>query len=370
MGKLICSHCQKEYSDVTLAWKCECGGFFDLPFTPRFPLSLISSRKPDMWRYREALPISSWEQRVSFGEGYTPLSSLSWRGHQLLVKQDHLFPTGSFKDRGASFMVSKLRELGILEVIEDSSGNAGSAMAAYCAKAGIKCHIYVPESTSPAKLTQIAAYGAILHKIPGSREDTARAAHEAANSIYYASHIYSPYFLQGIKTISFEIVEQLSWRAPRAIILPVGNGSLLLGCYLGFRELQEAGIIDSIPRMFGVQALNCAPIFHAYKQGLQQPVRIETKPTLAEGIAIKEPARGKQILQAIRDSHGEIRAVSETEITEAMLELARSGYYLEPSSAAPFAALPKLSGYFLKSEEVVAVITGHGLKATDKFQQI
>ncbi|MEM9982561.1 MAG: pyridoxal-phosphate dependent enzyme, partial [Bacteroidota bacterium] len=152
------------------------------------------------------------------------------------LKLDFLFPTGSYKDRGASVMISKVKELGIDKVVQDSSGNAGASVAAYCAKAGIACDIYAPKCTSQAKLTQIKMYGATLHLIDGTREDTAQAALEAAQKSYYASHCWNPYFFQGTKTFAFEIAEQMGWKAPDTVILPAGNGTLLIGAYIGFRE--------------------------------------------------------------------------------------------------------------------------------------
>ncbi len=224
------------------------------------------------------------------------------------------FPTGSYKDRGASVLVSKIKELGIKEVVEDSSGNAGCAIAAYCARAKIKCEIFVPQDTSPAKLAQIQAYGAKLRLIPGSRKDTAQATLKTAEKIYYASHSWNPFFFQGTKTLAFEICEQLDWQSPEVVILPVGNGTLLLGCFLGFKDLQQAGIIDKLPRLIGIQAANCAPLYLARREESTDIPFIMEKETLAEGIAIAAPVRGKQILQVIEETAGDIMVVAEEEI--------------------------------------------------------
>ncbi len=178
-----------------------------------------------MWRFREALPIENDENIVSFQEGYTPLLPFQVEGRPILLKQEHLFPTGSFKDRGASVLISRAKELGVERVVEDSSGNAGAAIAAYAAQAGIACDIYVPDNTSPAKLAQIKLYGARLHKIPGSRENTAEAARDMAKDHFYASHVWNPYFFQGTKTFSFEIWEQLGGQAPDTILCLDGHKS-------------------------------------------------------------------------------------------------------------------------------------------------
>jgi threonine synthase len=184
MEKFYCSHCGQVYPVQPTRWRCECGSFLDLQFKPIFDIKKILKREVTLWRYREALPIALEESILSMGEGFTPLESMEWNGHRVLLKIDYLFPTGSYKDRGAAVLISKVKELGIKKVVEDSSGNAGSAIAAYCARARIGCEIYVPEATSRGKLVQIQAYGADLKRIKGSREKTAEAAMEAASRIY------------------------------------------------------------------------------------------------------------------------------------------------------------------------------------------
>src|SRR5512138_2172501 len=260
MNYLYCLRCSTQYSTGSPRWKCDCGGLLELHFEPVFDLEKIRSRQPGLWRYREALPVDRDEHIVSFDEGFTPLVPVRFGERQVLVKQDQLFPTGSYKDRGATVLISKIRELGIREVVEDSSGNAGCAVAAYCAAAAIDCHIYVPANTALGKLAQIQLYGARLNLIPGSREDTARAVLAAAETIYYASHSWNPYFFHGTKTWAFEVVEQLGWQAPDTVILPAGNGTLVIGAQLGFQELHQAGIITSLPRIVAVQSAACAPL--------------------------------------------------------------------------------------------------------------
>jgi len=263
-----------------------------------------------------------------------------------------------------------VKELGIIEVVEDSSGNAGSAIAAYCAQAGIGCHIYAPENTSAGKLAQVQFYGAELHKIPGTREDTAQAALLAAEKIYYASHAWNPFFFHGTKTFAFEISEQLGWKSPDTVILPVGNGTLLLGADIGFRELLRAGILDRLPRIIGVQAENCAPLYRAYQENRAEVPPIETKETLAEGIAIARPARGRQIIDAVRQTGGEFITVSEDEIRKALVEICGQGYYIEPTSAAAIAGVKKYLPGSSQGEVIVSAFTGHGLKATEKMLKL
>jgi len=340
---------------------------FDLDWIPRFDLQAIAQRPPTIWRYREALPIDNEESIISFDEGFTPLSRLVIDDHEIWVKQDHLFASGSYKDRGASLMISKVNSLGIDHVVEDSSGNAGAAVAAYCARAGIACDIYAPASTSAGKLTQIRWYGAQLCPIPGSRADTSTAVMRAADGIYYASHSWNPYFFHGTKTWAFEVCEQLSWRAPDVAILPVGNGTLLLGAAIGFSELLTAGVIKQMPRLIGVQALGCAPLYQASLRGWQITTDVAVLSTLAEGIAITQPIRGQQILDAVRKSGGAMVAVSEEEIHDTLRWLGHQGWYVEPTSAATIAGVRQALRHLDKDQIVVSTLTGHGLKSTGKI---
>ena len=370
MNKLVCQRCESTYPLDAPVWRCQCGGLLAVNFSARFDLERIGSRPPDLWRYREALPIGCEEPIVSFGEGFTPLVEIDIAGRTVLAKQDYLFPTGSYKDRGAAVLVSKAAEIGVRHVVEDSSGNAGCAIAAYCARAGIACDIYVPEATSEAKLAQIRFYGARLHRIPGSRLQTARAALEAAGDTYYASHSWNPFFFQGTKTFAFEVCEQLGWRAPNTVVLPVGNGTLLLGCDVGFRELRDAGVIDRLPKLVAVQASNCAPLTDAFDAGQNEPARVSPEATLAEGIAIAEPVRGAGILAAVRETGGCFVRVDEDDIAVALRDLGRQGLYVEPTAAAAIAGVRACCAAAAPSESIVTALTGSGLKSTGKILQL
>jgi len=363
--KLICQSCGEEYKSSEPVWRCICGGLLTLDFQARFPLDKIKKRKPTLWRYREALPITHDQHIISFDEGFTPLVEDIFWGKKVLLKQDHLFPSGSYKDRGASVLVSKIHELGIKKVVEDSSGNAGAAIAAYCAKANIHCHIYVPEKTTPEKLMQIKQYGAHLYKIPGSREETANIALQEAQTTYYASHYWNPYFFHGTKTYIFEVVEQLGWNIPDILFIPVGNGTLLIGSYIGLKELQQENIIDRLPRIIGVQAENCAPLENAWKKQRKIPLFQAMKETIAEGIAIANPTRAKEILHAVKETNGDIISVTEKEILDALDYTRRKGFYVEPTSAAAIAGFKK--SFTRKNDLVVVPLTGHGLKTKKIF---
>ncbi len=370
MNNLICPSCAKKFSLQERIWKCSCGSFLDIEFSASFPIEKIRQRNLSMWRYQEAIPINDQENIITFQEGFSPLLPLNFWGQKVWMKQEHLFPTGSYKDRGASVLVSKVKELGLKEVVEDSSGNAGCAIAAYCARAGIECQIFVPHDTSPPKVAQIEAYGARVHRISGSREDTAQAVLEAAEKIYYASHSWNPFFFQGTKTMAFELCEQLGWQSPDVVILPVGNGTLLLGSFLGFKDLRQAGLINKIPRLLGIQAAACAPLYWAWQKNSAVEPSLPKQETLAEGIAIANPIRGRQILQAIKETAGDILIVEEEEIKEALIYVAHRGFYIEPTAAATIAGLRK---YLLNSasyQTIVSVFSGHGLKATEKIIKI
>lgn len=369
MEKFYCPNCNLSSPISSTRWRCDCGSYLDLKLEPKFPVKKISQRRPTLWRYREAIPILEDQSILSMGEGFTPLEEIGFDGHRVLLKIDYLFPTGSYKDRGASVLISKVRELGIKKVVEDSSGNAGSAISAYCARAGIGCEIYVPRATSSGKLVQIQLYGAHLRRVEGSRERTAEEAMEASSKIYYASHCWNPYFLHGTKTFAFEIWEQMDWKLPETLILPVGHGTLLLGAYIGFKELKEAGRVKRIPKLVGVQSANCAPLYQAFKKGSVEPALIEKKETIAEGIAIAKPVRGRQILDAIRETGGEILAVTEKEIRTALKEMGHKGHFIEPTSAATIAGLKKYLKS-IKKEVIVSSLTGTGLKSAEKIRPL
>lgn len=368
MNGLVCQSCGATYRMSDPRWRCGCGGLLDVRFGALFDKRKIVSRKPTMWRYREALPIDEDRNIVSFDEGMTPLIPVDLGPGRLLLKLEQLFPTGSYKDRGAAVLISKAKEMGIERIVEDSSGNAGCAIAAYAARAGMECEILVPESTSPGKLAQILLYGAALRRIPGSREDTADAALAAAETTYYASHSWNPFFFQGTKTFAYEVWEQLDFRAPDALLLPAGNGTLVIGSYIGFRELLENGLIDKVPRIIAVQAENCAPLLAMFREGLDAVPAIETRETIAEGVAIAAPVRGKEIVDIVRETGGKVLAVSDEEVENALILLGRKGLYVEPTSALPVAAYLKCSGEVTGA--VVAPLTGHGLKANEKLLKI
>jgi threonine synthase len=287
-------------------------------------------------------------------------------------KLEFMMPTGSFKDRGMTVMVSYLKSRGIDHVLEDSSGNAGASLSAYAAAAGMRCRILVPETASYPKIAQIAACGADVVTVPGTRQDVADAALRMSHEIFYASHNWQPFFIEGTKTLAYELWEALDFRAPDNVVTPLGYGSNVLGLERGFDELLRNGEIKKRPRIFGVQAANCAPCHAAWRAGGDSPVPVEITPTVAEGIASSQPTRLREVLHAVRASDGAIAAVSEAEIIAALAGLARVGLYVEPTSAAAAAGLTQLlaSGAIRHGEETVVVLTGSGLKSSERIGQL
>ncbi len=303
--------------------------------------SEIAADEASLWRYAAALALRG-PPRVSLGEGWTPLVPRDWQGAAVLFKLELQMPTGSFKDRGSAVMINHLIEAGVGPIHEDSSGNAGSSIATYAAAAGIPCRIYVPAAAPRAKLVQIAASGAEVRAIPGTRQSVTEAALAAAGESFYASHNWHPYFIEGTKTLAFELWEQLGFRVPDNILVPTGYGSNILGLDRGFDELEEAGEIENRPRLFAVQAANCAALAAAWAADADGFVPFQARPTIADGIATMRPVRTAEVLRALRRSKGGVAAVAEEEIAPALAALGRFGLFVEPTAATAGAALTQL----------------------------
>lgn len=334
---------------------------------PGITRDAIRAEDRSLWRYAASFPFIP-DDPISMGEGCTPLVSRVIGGASALLKCEWFAPTGSFKDRGASVMLSLLRAQGVMDVLEDSSGNGGAAVSAYAAAGGMNATIFVPASTSPAKTVQSRASGAAIQLIPGSRQDCADAALAESSRIFYASHNWHPFFLHGTKTLAYELWEDLGFTAPDNVIVPCGAGSNVLGCGIGFAELLRAGEIDRLPRIFAAQPANCAPIARAFLGEAQVP----PQPTIAEGTAIAQPLRTMEVNQVLTDSQGGAVMLTEEEIASATLDLARTGIYVEPTSAQAAAAFAKLlaAGTIAADETTVVVLTGTGLKATPRIAEL
>lgn len=359
------------YPGDVARWRGESGACLSLAPGSGLKRSDINAGERSVWRYAQAIAVDA-QQAISLGEGSTPLLAREWDGVPVRFKLEFMMPTGSFKDRGMTVLVSYLRSCGIEHVLEDSSGNAGASLSAYAAAAGMRCRILVPESASYPKIAQIAACGADVVTVPGSRQDVADAALRMSSEIFYASHNWQPFFIEGTKTLAYELWEADGYRAPDNVVVPLGYGSNVLGLERGFDELLRNGEIPRLPRIFGVQAENCAPCHAAWVAGGEAPVAVAVRPTIAEGIASSQPTRLVEVLRAVRRSQGGIAAVSEDAIVAALRALARMGLYVEPTSAAAAAGLTQLlaSGAIRRDENTVVVLTGSGLKSAERIGQL
>lgn len=366
MTQYCCTNCRRPYPPSGAPFRClHCGGVFSqdggLAYEPDDAYS-------GLWRYRASFGLPSDAEMVSLGEGNTPLVEGAAFGRRLAFKLEYLSPTGSYKDRGSAPLLSFLKTRGVNEALEDSSGNAGASFAAYAARAGVKARVFVPDYASGPKRTQIEAYGAELVSILGPRSEAASAVLRAAEGgAVYASHAYMPFGLPGIATIAFELYEQLGNQAPGSIIAPAGHGSLLLGIALGFEALKTAGRIERLPVLIGVQARACAPLWALTTQGPAGLAWVTEGQTLAEGVRVRQPVRGDELLRALDAAGGRFLAVDESEILPARDALARAGLFVEPTSAIVWAGLGQLSklGDLASQlpEPVALILTGSGLKS-------
>jgi threonine synthase len=324
-----------------------------------------------LWRYRASLPMEI-ARPISMGEGCTPLVQKAWDNFRPYFKLEWFNPTASFKDRGATVMLSFLRQIGVNAVLEDSSGNGGASVAAYGAAGGMRVKILAPAYTSPAKIAQVRAYGAGIQLVEGAREESEAEAVRQSNETFYASHNWQPFFLEGTKSFAYELWEDFNYSAPDNVIMPVGAGSSLLGCYIGFKELLAAGQIKKLPRLFAAQPLHCSPVDASFKEGRDTPVFREVLKTIAEGTAIRRPLRLREMITALRETGGSTVAIPEDGIVSALKRLAREGLFVEPTSATAVAAMDDLINRQVISakERTVVLITGTGVKSASLIAEL
>jgi len=358
-----------EWPTSTALWRApDDGGYVNL--TPGAGLAPgdIDAAERSLWRYAAAIRLPA-PPVASLGEGWTPLIPADWDGREIMMKAEYFMPSGSFKDRGSAVMLNYLKQAGVSEILEDSSGNAGSSIATYAAALDLRCRILLPAAAPEAKRIQMAAMGADVVPIEGSRDEVARAALAEAVDIFYAGHNHQPFFLEGTKTLAFEVWEQLGFKAPDCVVTPLGQGSNVMGCHIGFQELLDCGAIDKLPRIYAVQAANCAPYHATHQSGGDDLVVIDAQPTIADGIASATPVRLREVLAAVRETGGATLAVTEDEIVRALGTLAGKGFFVEPTTAACGAGLSQLveNGVIGENETCVAILTGTGLKAVDKI---
>jgi threonine synthase len=360
----------KRYSLDDPRWRGEDGSPLAVSALPGLRPEQIDTAERSLWRYHAALPVSA-AHRVSLGEGCTPMVPLDWAGRRVHFKLEWFNPTSSFKDRGVSVMMSHLAAHGADRVLEDSSGNGGSAVAAYAAAAGIHAKIIVPAATSAPKILQARAHGAEIELVIGTRDEVSDEAIRQSEQIPYASHNWHPLFLQGTKTIAYEMWESLGFTAPDNVVLVAGAGSNVIGCDIAFRELLHAGQIDRLPRLFVGQPEHWATIADTFN-GVDPADRGERPPTIAEGASIAHPVRLPEAVDAIRRSDGAAYAVPETEIHAAVRALSARGLYAEPTSSVAAATLDHFltTGAIAPHETTVVVLTGGGLKSAEKMAAV
>ncbi|MFW5937575.1 MAG: pyridoxal-phosphate dependent enzyme [Halanaeroarchaeum sp.] len=356
---LVCSACGDRYqAGPDEPWRCSCGApldFAERPLPDGPPGTLDVSR--GLWAFEDLLPV---EPRVTLGEGFTPTTtSEHW---DATFKLEYVFPSGSFKDRGATTTLSRAAELGVERVVEDSSGNAGAAIAQYAARAGIDADVYVPAAAKESKLKAIRRVGATPVPVEGSRQDVTDACVAAVEEgeAWYASHAWNPAFFAGTMTVAFEVAAQRDWTVPDAVVLPLGHGTLFLGAYRGFARLKAAGWTDALPRLLGVQATGVAPIADA----LHDTATGAATNDAADGIQIETPVRADQIIDAIDATGGDAIAIDEDATRDALEALHNRGFYVEPTSAVAVAGLEayRVRGVLAADDEVVVPLTGSGLK--------
>ena len=376
---LECSICGERHSADELQTTCRaCGrallARYDLASAARtLSRDSVGGRVGSMWRYAEVLPASEMAERVSLGEGFTPLLKAPQLGaalgcDRLLVKDEGGNPTGSFKARGIAAAMAKAVALGVTDVGMPTAGNAGSAAAAYCARAGLAAHVAMPTDAPQAIIDEVRNYGAELALVDGYIGDAGRLIAEGCreHGWFEMSTLKEPYRVEGKKTMGYELWEQLDGRLPDAILYPTGGGTGLIGMWKAFEELEEMGLIGSErPRMFAIQAEGCAPIVRAWEAGAERADPWQAPETIAPGIRVPGPFADDLILMALRESGGSAVAVADGSIVESMREISRmEGIDACPEGAATLAGLRVLlaNGAIARDEEIVLFNTGTGLK--------
>ncbi|MBT7832522.1 MAG: threonine synthase [Chloroflexi bacterium] len=336
----------------------------------------MSRREPNMWRYREVMPVIDPANIVTLGEGFTPLREATRLGsrlgmNSLLIKDEGVNPTGSFKARGLSAAVSKALELKQIKLTMPSAGNAAGAMSAYAAAAGMEAHVYMPKDAPIANQIECTAYGAELNLVDGFITDAGRISGEAAEKYGYfdVSTLKEPYRVEGKKTMGYEIVEQLGFEVPDVVIYPTGGGTGIVGIWKALDEMEQLGWIGSErPRMICVQASGCSPLVDAYKKGEEFAEPFKNPSTLAAGMRVPSAVGDFLVIRAVRESAGTALTVTDDQMVASVQEMAEfEGIFPAPEGGATLSALQLLleSGEIAKDERVVLLNTGSALKYLD-----
>lgn len=379
--EIVCPRCRNSFALGKAINLCPCGSPLLVRYDARkiaraVKKSELKSRPSTLWRYQEFLPLRAEKNRVSLGEGFTPLiearrlaSELNIK--RLWIKDEAQNPTGSFKDRGLSVAVSLAKELGIKKVAIPSAGNAGGSLSAYAARAGMEAYVFMPKDTPRANQIEAARYGAKLTLVDGLINDCGRliAERKGAEGWFDVSTLKEPYRVEGKKTMGLEIAEQLDWKLPDVIVYPTGGGTGLIGMWKGFNELEEISWIGSKrPRMVSVQAEGCAPIVRAYNEGKEKAEPWLNAKTIASGLRVPQAVADFLMLQVIRESKGIALSVSDSEMVREIDHVGRSeGLFFCPEGGAGVAALRRLvqQGWIKPTETVLIFNTASGLKYID-----
>ncbi|MEK0323986.1 MAG: threonine synthase [Nitrosopumilus sp.] len=380
---LQCRECKKEY-ESTFKYICDdCFGPLDVKYDfPTITKDTFSNREHTYWRYFELLPIENKSNIVSIGAGMTPLIKAEKLGEKiglknLYIKNDSVNPTFSFKDRPAGVAVSKAKEFGLSAVGCASTGNLASATAAHAAKGGFACHVFAPSDIEMAKITQALSYGANYIAVDGTYDDANRIAAQIGDSkgIGIVNINMRSYYVEGSKTLAFEVAEQLDWQVPDQLIVPVGSGAMLNAICKGFEELQQVSLLNNIDNMhmIAAQPHGCAPIVDAFKKNSKEVIPVEYPDTVAKSLAIGDPGDGRYVLKRLKQYNGFAEECNNQEILDAILLLARTeGIFTEPAGGVSLAVLQKMieQGKIDKNDKVVCYVTGNGLKATESIMTV
>ncbi len=380
---LQCRECKKEYPS-TFKYVCdECFGPLDVRYDfSRIPKDTFASREHTYWRYFEMLPIQDKSNIVSINAGMTPLVRAEKLGKQLglnrlYIKNDSVNPTFSFKDRPAGIAVSKAKEFGLSAVGCASTGNLASATAAHAARGGFPCYVFAPSDIEHAKIAQALAYGSKFIAVDGTYDDANRIAAQIGDSkgIGIVNINMRSYYVEGSKTLAYEVAEQLDWQVPDQLIVPVGSGAMLNAICKGFEELQSVSLLDNVSgmHMIAAQPHGCAPIVDAFKRGSPDVIPVENPDTIAKSLAIGDPGDGRYVLKRLKQYRGYAEESDNKEILDAILLLARTeGIFTEPAGGVSVAVLKKMisDGKIDKNDTTICYVTGNGLKTTESLMGV
>jgi len=380
---LRCRECKKEY-DSTFKYICdECFGPLDVHYNfPSITKDIFTGREQTYWRYFELLPIIDKSNIVSINAGMTPLVKAEKLGkkiglNNLYIKNDSVNPTFSFKDRPAGVAISKAKEFGLSSVGCASTGNLASATAAHAAKGDFPCYIFAPSDIEHAKIAQTLSYGANYISVDGTYDDANRIAAQIGDSkgVGIVNINMRSYYVEGSKTLAYEVAEQLDWQVPDQLIVPTGSGAMLNAICKGFEELETVSLVDKVSGMHMncAQAHGCAPIVDAFKNNSDDIIPIEEPDTVAKSLAIGDPGDGRYVLKRLKQYNGIAQESNNKEILDAILLLAKTeGIFTEPAGGVSIAVLKKMvdDGRIDKNETTVCYVTGNGLKATESIMQV